>query len=73
MTWNHDMGAAPRDRRILVSRPRRWYCQGRTEIAQWNHDHLAKKPTPYWCADEHSYGVLLDRANVPTRWMELPT
>ena len=86
MTWNHDMSAAPRDRRILVSRPR--YNRSsistnrgdeRIEVGRWDDDkrwddeHSHRKPKPYWSSESRCPSVRDDRANVPTRWMELPT
>jgi len=71
MTWNHDMSAAPRDRRILVSRPR--YYEEFVEIAQW----YGSIQEPFWKSREFYeadyYDARDDRASVPTKWMELPT
>jgi len=78
MTWNHDMGTAPRDRRILLARPR-YRGEERTEVGRWDDDKRwddelsHRRPKPFWRYESQYASVRDDRANVPTKWMELPT
>ncbi len=65
--FNHDMEAAPRDRRILVLRP-----DGDIGIAKWDLNQYHNKPSPYWADERQRWlGVKWCRENPPIAWTEL--
>jgi hypothetical protein len=63
------MGEAPRDgTRVLLRLPNDYIACG-----AWNDDRYAKKPRPYWDADNtHYMGKTYARERPPTGWMPLP-
>jgi hypothetical protein len=58
----------PKNRKILL------VIMDRVVIGEWDDDHFARKPRPYWeSTTGRLIGKMWSRANQPTHWMPLPT
>ncbi|MCR4334334.1 MAG: hypothetical protein NUV47_01215 [Patescibacteria group bacterium] len=65
---------APTHKRILLLYPKPIFTGIDVIIGEWEFDHYAKKPRPYWSHDlERLTGKCATRSNQPTHWMPLPT
>ncbi len=71
MHWK-TIDTAPKDRRILLFRPKSTVSFNRIVMGRWNEDGYVKKPCPYWTHDrEHLTGKRDAQKYPPTHWCEI--
>ena len=70
MDWQ-PIETAPKDVAVLLYRPDA-YQWARIAVGQWNDDHFAKRPCPFWGMRPQDTTKRAARAWEPTHWMPLP-
>ena len=67
-----DMETAPKDRVILLFRPKMFCGKGHVGPGKWESDKYANNPRPFWYSLERLISTTESSIFQPTHWMPLP-